>query len=289
MTREASIESQIDQLQSQTRRLRRWVVAGFIVLVILAGWNLTLLRLNSIRGESLDKSQLFWMICHGSQRTVHERTAAFLDLVSAGNAEWRGARLDRLELKGVDLAGAALREADFESSNFSECNLSGADLHHSDLTLVDMRGAQLTNADLSGAVIVKANLSGVEAREATFAGANLQEAALNDASLLITDLSDAVLILADLRGANLTGANLTGALLEAANLRNAELLLANFANAKLADADLSGSNWWRARGLSTTQIAELIEKFPPAASADDSRKEDFKKWRDALAPQETSP
>jgi uncharacterized protein YjbI with pentapeptide repeats len=86
------------------------------------------------------------------------------------------------------------------------------------------------------------------------------------------------MLMANLNGANLAGADLAGANLEAAVLKGANLSLARLNSANLKDIDLTNCNWWRARGLSSEQIAMLKEKFPAGEKSTASLREDYQSW-----------
>jgi len=127
---------------------------------------------------------------------------------------------DRLVAKMAgELPGAASGPA--EQAGLAHARLDGLDLRGVDLSYADLCGASARGQDLGGA-----NLEGCLATDSDFAGANFQRANLaradfsrsdlsgcdfRDANLAGTDLEQTDLTGADLRGADLTGARLPGA------------------------------------------------------------------------------
>jgi uncharacterized protein YjbI with pentapeptide repeats len=133
----------------------------------------------------------------------------------------------RLDLKGVDLAGAHLIAADLLGADLANACLDGANLSHarlqrallSDAQLVDanLQHAQLTGADLRNADLTRADLT-----RADLTGANLSCAKLQGALLQDTDFKGAVFEETDLRLVDLTGANFQGAALRSPDVRATE-------------------------------------------------------------------
>jgi len=90
------------------------------------------------------------------------------------------------------------------------------------------------------------------------------------------------LLMTDMAGADLTGANLSGANIESAVLRDTQVALTNFTEANLRNTDFTGSNWWRARGLTSDQILEFRKKFAPGKDSDESKQNDYRLWLKSL-------
>jgi uncharacterized protein YjbI with pentapeptide repeats len=115
-----------------------------------------------------------------------------------------GANFDGADLTDVFLRGASLRGASFEGAR-----LDGADLSECDLT-----GARLSGAQAKGTLLMGADLSG-----ATLTGSNLMEAMLQKSKLHGADLSKTNLFAANLglvrldRATRVHGANLKRALM----------------------------------------------------------------------------
>lgn len=278
----AALEQQLNVRSQADRLLRGSLLLLALVLCVLTGWQLQLINEHHARQTAHDKEHLFWFLCHANA-TPESRSAAFLTLIREGNTEWRGARLEDLNLQGIDLNGASLAFADFESSDFSKASLRDAQLERASFRLANLEHADLTNASLPSIDMLKVVLTGANLRAADLANGSLEQCTARDATFILTDLSDATLLMADLTDSNLTGAKLMGANLEAANLRGTNLALANLSNANLTNTDLTDSTWWRARGLTSDQIVEFTKKFPPTENSDESQRNDFVRWLKSYA------
>ena len=130
----------------------------------------------------------------------------------------RGDKLDRADLRGLDLSKQRLAKAVFDRADLEGVNFEGAELAGASMRRANMREAYLVNADLSGANLENADLEGARLDGADLSGANLNRA--------------------NLEGANLTGANLSGAQLGYAQLATAKLGNANLAEAVFTHAEL---------------------------------------------------
>ena len=132
----------------------------------------------------------------------------------------------KINLAGLDLAGAWLPGADLVSVWFMDADLATAMLDHAilyraclrdaDLTHAHLDGADLTDAVLENADLCRADLRHANLTEAFFKNANLTRADLSDANLTDTFFGNANLTCADLGNCDLTrahfgGVNLTGA------------------------------------------------------------------------------
>jgi len=94
----------------------------------------------------------------------------------------KGARFDRIELKGANLSGA----------NCEGAFLNTMDLRKTDFIMARLRKAKLWGSDLSGAELFKADLREADLTRTILDGANLSEADLRWAkSLTIEQLSKA--------------------------------------------------------------------------------------------------
>ncbi len=251
--------------------------------VLLLACNLWLISQARTSRRQSEIEHQFWVIGHGVY-SHKARAEAFLGLVAVGNKEWRGAHLDWLNLQGVALPNADLQGADFKGSDLRNATLTGAKFAKAKLPQTDLTDADLSGADLAGVDLLQAQLRGAQLRRANLRGAILEQVQAPDAILVAADLSDAYLLMADLTGANLSAADLGGASLEAAILRGANLSLARLNNVNLKDADFSDANWWRARGLSSEQLARLLKKFPPGEESPAAWREDYEAWLKTMEP-----
>ncbi|MFG2351841.1 pentapeptide repeat-containing protein [Streptomyces phaeochromogenes] len=133
---------------------------------------------------------------------------------------------ERLDLRGLHLAGAQLAQAD----------LTGADLSGATLTKAHLSGATFTEADLSRATFTGAHLS-----DATFTWARLHWATFTRAHLSDATFTEASLHWATFTGAHLVGATFTRAQLLRATFTRADLVGATFTGADLGETDLSSA------------------------------------------------
>lgn len=255
-----------------------WVVLSVVCVVALIGQSAWLWHALAHLRENSSKEHLFWVVCH-EEASLAERTRAFLDLVELGNTEWRAAKLNGLDLTGVELAGAFLTEVNLDGCKLTRANLSGAILHRStlkstDLAEANLTGAQLLKADIGGRSILK----GADFRFADMRGAYLDEAHAAGARFGRTNLMGANLVMADLSGADLREANLSGAKLSVVSLRQANLAGAVLSNADFDKPDFADANWWRTVGLPPQTVHQFNEKFQPSSAAPPQLREDYQRW-----------
>ncbi len=265
---------------SSTAQRVAWAAAILLgVLVTVNAW-VTTRHLDQTSRHN--REHLFWTLCH-TGGTADQRREAMLQLIEEGNTVWAAARLEHLDLEELDLSGTYLAAATLDGSKLAGARLANIDLNRSSLQTVDLSRANLRGALLEEILALKAIMNEADLREAQLRAASLEQVSAQKANFLRADLSDAYLYMADLTGATLTSAVLSGANLEAAVLRDANLFLAQLDGTRLVDADFTGSNWWRARGLTSEQIAELTVKFAPGEEAPDSRRADFDRWLKTLS------
>lgn len=288
MTENSSLADRVAALEkavlgrSSTGAKLLWVF-GLSSLLALLTCNLWLIQRELAARRQAGAEHDFWVVCHASYPQA-ERTEAFLRLVAAGNTEWRSARLNALVLNGVSLPNAELQRADFQGSSLARASCVRAKFAQGKLTSTDLSEADLSEADFAGADLFKALLRKAQLRRANLRGANLQQVEAQEANLVAANLSDAYLLMADLTKASLAAADLTGANLEAATLKGANLSLARLTGVNLKDTDFTDSNWWRARGLASDQLARLIQRFPPSERADAALREDYQEWLKKFEP-----
>lgn len=154
----------------------------------------------------------------------------------------RGEKLDRSDLRGVDLSKTKLVKITLDRSDLDGANLEAADLSGASLKRATLREAYLVGVNLSGANLENADLEGAKLERANLSGANLTRANLEGAILTNADLSGARLSYAQLAAAKLGGANLAEAQLTHAELDGAYLGGVLGGRAQLANASLVGAN-----------------------------------------------
>ena len=189
----------------------------------------------------------------------------------------RGALLNLVDLRRIDLSGAQLQDASLWGAQLQGALLYGAHLQGASLYEAHLQGASLENAQLQEASLDNAHLQGALLRLAQLQGASLDGAQLQRAALNGTQLQGASLNNAQLQGALLVGTELQGASLNQAQLQGAE-----FTRTQLEYSDLRGSLVWRSSRreivLTGADLAGLspdpaspgkdIEIFPPVYGVD---------------------
>jgi uncharacterized protein YjbI with pentapeptide repeats len=145
-----------------------------------------------------------------------------------------GAMLSRADLEGANLESAVLRKASLKNANLREAYMGGTDLQEANLENADLEGAKLDRANLAGANLARANLDGASLAGANLSGARLSFAQVSSANLTGADLRNAVLTHANFEDASLGAVKAALADFRAANLRGATLTKADFSGAKVA-------------------------------------------------------
>jgi uncharacterized protein YjbI with pentapeptide repeats len=247
------------------------------LLLVSLGVNVWLAKV-WVESRAEGPAELFWALCQ-TEALEAERKRAFLALLETGHSEWRSARLQRLDLRGIDFTGKAMDGADLTGCNFSGTQLAGASLVNVELAVAELVGADLSRARLDGIHLFRSGLDQATLTDVSLRSAHLQEMSARGADFRGADLTDADLLMAKLTGSNLSMADFSGADLEAADLRGTELTGARFEAAKLKDTDFSDSNWWRARGFTTQSMERLKKEFTPGEAADSRLRADFERWR----------
>jgi uncharacterized protein YjbI with pentapeptide repeats len=159
----------------------------------------------------------------------------------------RGERMDRADLRNIDLSRESLAGVAFDRADLDGANLEGCDLLKASLRRATLREAYLVGADLTGANLENADLEGAKLERAILKNANLTRANLEGAILTNADLTGAQLSYAQLATAKLGGANLAQAVLLHAELDEAYLGSTMGGGAKLGNASLVGANLEDAR------------------------------------------
>jgi uncharacterized protein YjbI with pentapeptide repeats len=161
--------------------------------------------------------------------------------IDLSKASMPGALLARADLEGANLEGAVLRKASLKNASLREAYLVGSDLQEANLENADLEGAKLDRANLARANLARANLDGASLAGANLAGALLSFAQVSAANLTGADLSNAILTHANFEESALGAVKATDADLRAANLRGATLTKANLTGAKVAGLVGTGS------------------------------------------------
>ena len=234
-------------------------------------------NVQEIAGTS--QQQQFWLLCHAGATDL-ERKTAFVELVKSGNIEWRSANLRNLDLSGLDLPSIQVQNANFENSSLAGANLPDSELSMSLFQLVDFTEANVSSSNLIEVYLLKAILN-----KTNFYNTNLQRAMIEQVTAHGTnfekaDLTEAHMLLADFTDSNFRQADMTLVNLEAATLEGCDLAGAQLEKALLLDADFTDSNWWRAQGLTTNTIEDLLRSFPPSDKIKPEWEADFKNWLD---------
>ncbi len=165
----------------------------------------------------------------------------------AGERDFTGINLARVDLTSMNLDNAFLIEANLSGTNLTKANLLNArllqaNLSKANLSQASLLSANLTTANLSGANLINAKLDSANLTAASLIGANLINANLNSANLTAADLNKAKLTNTSLSSTNLSGANLTGVNLVGVDLRSVKLSGADLSGAKLCGANLGSKN-----------------------------------------------
>lgn len=223
------------------------------------------------------QQQQFWLLCQPGATDL-ERKAAFIELVKSGNIEWRSANLRNLDLSGLDLPSIQVQNANFENSSLAGANLPDSELSMSLFQLVDFTEADVSSSNLIEVYLLKAILN-----KTNFYNANMQRAMIEQVTAYETnfekaDLTEAHMLLSDFTDSNFRQADMTLVNLEAATLEGCDLSGAQLEKALLLDTDFTDSNWWRAQGLTTNTIEDLLRSFPPSDKIKPEWKVDFKDW-----------
>ena len=160
----------------------------------------------------------------------------------------RGDKMDRFDLRGLDLSQQRLVKALLDRVDLEGANLEGSDLSGASLRRASLRETYLVGADLTGVNLENADLEGARLDRANLTGANLNRANLEGANLTGANLTHAQLGYAQLASAKLGNANLADAVFNHAELDEAYLgsVLgggARFTNARLAGANLEDSRF----------------------------------------------
>jgi uncharacterized protein YjbI with pentapeptide repeats len=154
----------------------------------------------------------------------------------------RGERMDRADLRNLDLSKANLGGGLFDRADLEGSNLEGSDLTGAAMKRASLREAYLVGANLTNANLENADLEGAKLERAILRGTNLTRANLEGANLTNADLTGATLSYAQLATAKLGNANLANAICAHAELDEAYLGGANGPGARFGNASMVGAN-----------------------------------------------
>lgn len=267
------------------RPCRCWGVAAMALVGVLVTWNVWVLHQGRLANLRATVEHHFWVVGH-ENLPARDRAESFMSLVEAGNVEWKGAHLDGLQLAGVRLGHTMLQWADLHNCDLSRAVFAKAKLYKAKLQQSDLTEADFDEAELASADLYRAQMKGVQMHAANLRGAMLEQADASNGLFVGAQMADGYLLMVNMTGANLSAADLSNANLEAAILKGANLHLTRLSGANLKDADLTDANWWRARGLTTEQVATFTQKFPPSSHAPAALVKDFADWQKSAKPTE---
>lgn len=227
--------------------------------------------------EGSTAKQLFWTVCQ-EHSSPEAKRQALMDLVALGHGEWGSARLAGLDLGGANLGGARLRSANLQGCDLREARLVSASLMMANLEMVDLSNAQLGKADLRGARLGKhTRMVGADFTDANLRNVSLTSVSASGAKFVSATLRGANCELADFSSADFTDADLRKANFHVTNLRGANLSGARIKGARFEGADLTETNWWRARGVKKHR--EMLEsRFAPKETWPRELREDYERW-----------
>lgn len=104
---------------------------------------------------------------HQNRLTAKE----FIKSFHAGQRDFKGVDLSRIQLKNQDFSGVSLEEAILIKAEFRYVNLTGANFKNADLSLANLTGSTLNKANLQGADLTLTRMNGVSLSEANIQGA----------------------------------------------------------------------------------------------------------------------
>lgn len=159
-----------------------------------------------------------------------------MEKLNLRGADMAGAHLEGATLAGACLEGASLAGAHLGGAILIEAHLEGANLRDSHLEHADLGAAHLERASLSDAYVQSANLRAAHLADAVLIGSHLEEAIFRGAHLEKVDLGGG-----HLRGAILEGAYLQAAFLRAAHLEDSDLCSARLEGAICNNTYLEGA------------------------------------------------
>jgi uncharacterized protein YjbI with pentapeptide repeats len=113
------------------------------------------------------------------------------------------ARFRDVWLRDVRMITTGLTQTQWADATFANVVAAGAEWSGADLRQVTLRGCKLDSVNFRGAVLTDVTFDGCELRDTDFAGATLTRAAFPGSRLTRTDLTGVHMDATDLRGAEL--------------------------------------------------------------------------------------
>ena len=168
-----------------------------------------------------------------------------------------GVRLERLDLRQAEGAGARLEHAQLRAVDLRGADFAGALWHR-----VSAHQCDLTELDLEGAQLLACELSTLRMGRTRFCRARLQRTRFLDAELYSADFSDAILTKCTVEGgatASISRARFARATLVEVDLRGVNGYASEFDGALLVRCDLRGANLSEASFRGARLVGCLIE------------------------------
>ena len=169
------------------------------------------------------------------------------------NADFKGAKLDKVDfsksiltgakMQDASLVGANFQEANLDGVNFTKANLSGARLIQSSVIWAEFQSAQMILTDLAGANLTRSSFNNAKMEGANLKGTKIGAQGTEEATKFSATTLLAWQIVNESReGRNLIDQNLSGLNLSFSNLKRANLSNAKLNYTDMTEADLSGAN-----------------------------------------------
>lgn len=158
-----------------------------------------------------------------------------------------GRRFIKIDLNGINLAGANARGFIIKSAGFKFSKLNSIDMTEATLIKSIFDGAIMPSSLLNRAAIKKTSFNASDLSNASLINARLNSVSLVGANLSGANLSGAYLINVDLSGANLNNALLYNARLENVKMSNTDCTKVHLHNTIIKGSILNGSKFTDAR------------------------------------------
>jgi uncharacterized protein YjbI with pentapeptide repeats len=191
---------------------------------------------------------VYWL---DERRAKRERRLSDYRIASNWNATERNVSFRYFDLARANLSG----------HKFIQANMEGVILFDANLYATDFSEANLRRADFRKAMLVGVRFEKATVYDADFSWATIKRTDDSDQKDLL-DFSDAIF-----KGVKFIGAKLKGIAMEEANLRNADFSRALVQDCDFTGADLTGSNWRKAKPVKNCVWKNVkvggSENFPP--------------------------